>query len=87
MVMVVVVVVVVRVVCGVRAHDGPATDADADVNPCLKLLMHGEFQGGKTFDIECIYQFTLVEHDNSHKIKAIGDFVDSAAFAGLGGGE
>jgi hypothetical protein len=63
--------------------------ADADANPCfLKLLMHGEFQGGKTFDIECIYQFTLVEHhDNSHKIKAIGDFVDSAAFAGLGGGE
>jgi len=49
--------------------------------------MHGEFQGGKTFDIECIYQFTLVEHHNSHKIKAIGDFVDSAAFAGLGGGE
>jgi hypothetical protein len=63
--------------------------ADADANPCfLKLLMHGEFQGGKTFDIECIYQLTLVEHhDNTHKIKAIGDFVDSAAFAGLGGGE
>ena len=36
---------------------------------------------GKTFDIECVYLFTLVEHLNSHKIKALSDFVDSAAFA------
>jgi len=51
-----------------------------------KLLMHIEFPDGKTFDIECIYLFTLVEHATSHKIKAIGDFVDSAAFARMGGG-
>jgi len=51
-----------------------------------KLLMHIEFPDGKTFDIECIYLFTLVEHStSSHKIKAIGDFVDSAGFARMGG--
>ena len=48
--------------------------------------MHIEFPDGKTFDIECIYLFTLVEHStSSHKIKAIGDFVDSAGFARMGG--
>ena len=54
--------------------------------------MHIEFPDGKTFDIECIYLFTLVEHSasttSSHKIKikAIGDFVDSVGFARMCGG-
>ncbi|KAI0278802.1 hypothetical protein BGY98DRAFT_1096559 [Russula aff. rugulosa BPL654] len=52
----------------------------------VHLLLHIEFPDGKTFDIECVYLFTLVEHLNSHKIKAIGDFVDSAGFARLGAG-
>ena len=56
-----------------------------------KVLLHGEFQDGKTLDVESIYQFTLVEElasgGNSPKIGAIADFVDSAAFAGIGGGE
>jgi len=53
------------------------------------VLLHGEFQDGKAFDVESIYQFTLVEHASSNlpKIKAVVDFVDSAAFAGIGGGE
>ena len=51
----------------------------------LKLLLHVEFPDGRTFDIECIYQFTLVEHLASYKIKAINDFVDTAAFAALCG--
>jgi hypothetical protein len=52
-----------------------------------KLLTHIEFPDGKTFDIECIYLFTLVEHStSSHKIKAISDFVDSAGFARMAGG-
>lgn len=48
--------------------------------------MHIEFPDGKTFDVECVYLFTLVEHLSSHKIKALGDFVDSAAFARMGAG-
>lgn len=57
-----------------------------------KVLLRGEFQDGKTLDVESIYQFTLVEEQapssgNSLKIEAISDFVDSAAFAGIGGGE
>ena len=57
-----------------------------------KVLLRGEFQDGKTLDVESIYQFTLVEEHasssgNSLKIQAISDFVDSAAFAGIGGGE
>jgi hypothetical protein len=57
-----------------------------------KVLLRGEFQDGKTLDVESIYQFTLVEEHasssgNSTKIEAISDFVDSAAFAGIGGGE
>ena len=48
--------------------------------------MHIEFPDGKTFDIECIYLFTLIEDSaSSHKIKAIGDFVDSAGFARMAG--
>ncbi len=54
-----------------------------------KLVMHIEFPDGKTFDIECIYLFTLVlvgySQSGSHKIKAIDDFVDTAAFAQMGG--
>lgn len=55
---------------------------------CLKkLLTHIEFPDGKTFDLECVYLFTLVEHSpSSHKIKAIGDFVDGAGFARMVGG-
>ncbi len=48
--------------------------------------MHVEFPDGKTFDIECIYLFTLVGHLTSHKIKAISDFVDTAAFARISAG-
>ncbi|KAH9994298.1 hypothetical protein BJV77DRAFT_1101720 [Russula vinacea] len=51
----------------------------------VHLLLHVEFPDGRTFDIECIYQFALVEHLASHKIKAINDFVDTAAFAALCG--
>jgi hypothetical protein len=55
------------------------------------VLLRGEFQDGKTLDVESIYQFTLVEENafssSSTKIEAISDFVDSAAFAGIGGGE
>lgn len=57
------------------------------------MLFHGELTNGKTLDVESIYQFTLDEHpsspsnDDLHKIKAVVDFVDSAAFAGIGGGE
>jgi hypothetical protein len=47
--------------------------------------MHIEFPDGKTFDIECIYSFALVGYSGSHKIKAIDDFVDTAAFARMGG--
>jgi hypothetical protein len=52
--------------------------------------MHIEFPDRKTFDIECVYLFTLVEHSDEstcHKImiKAISDFVDSAGFARMGG--
>ncbi|KAH9956407.1 hypothetical protein BC827DRAFT_1231478 [Russula dissimulans] len=50
--------------------------------------LHGEFSDGKTFDIESIYKFTFSEHSSPHKIKAVDDFLDSAAFARLGeGGE
>lgn len=50
-----------------------------------KLELHLEFPGEKEIDIECIYQFTLVAHSNSHKIKAIVDFVDSDVFLGMSG--
>jgi len=53
----------------------------------VRVLLHGEFPDGRVFDIESIYQFTLVGHLTSHKIKAINDFVDSAAYAALGGDE
>ncbi|KAF8483942.1 hypothetical protein DFH94DRAFT_843453 [Russula ochroleuca] len=51
----------------------------------VHLLLHVEFPDGRTFDIECIYQITLVGHLESHKIKAINDFVDTAAFAAMCG--
>jgi hypothetical protein len=59
------------------------------------VLLHGELQGGKTLDVESIYQYTFVEHPSPssssnnglREIEAIADFVDSAAFAGIGGGE
>jgi len=68
-------------VFGARAHNW---------RPPLKkkVLLHGEFQDGKAFDVESIYQFALVEHASDlPKIGAITDFVDSATFAGIGGGE
>ena len=46
-----------------------------------KLLLHGEPQEGKPFDIECIYQFIFAEH---YGIKALVDFVDSKALASMG---
>ncbi|KAF8266322.1 hypothetical protein EI94DRAFT_203727 [Lactarius quietus] len=48
------------------------------------LLLHGEPQEGKPFDIECIYQFTFASDSNSHRFKAITDFLDSRAFAAMG---
>ncbi|KAI9448695.1 hypothetical protein BJY52DRAFT_307499 [Lactarius psammicola] len=45
------------------------------------LLMHGEPQEGKPFDIECIYQFIFAEN---YKFKALIDFVDSKALAAMG---
>jgi len=46
-----------------------------------KLLLHGEPQEGKPFDIECTYQFIFAEH---YRIKALIDFVDSKALASMG---
>jgi len=49
----------------------------------VHLELHLEFPDGNEFDIECVYQFKLVPHLNSHKIKAINDFVDSDAFLSM----
>jgi hypothetical protein len=49
-----------------------------------KLLMHGEPQEGKPFDIECIYQFTFAGDSTTYRFKAINDFLDSKAFAAMG---
>jgi hypothetical protein len=49
-----------------------------------KLLMHGEPQEGKPFDIECIYQFTFAGDSTTPRFKAISDFLDSKAFAAMG---
>ncbi|KAN0132688.1 hypothetical protein V8E53_009704 [Lactarius tabidus] len=48
------------------------------------LLMHGEPQEGKPFDIECIYQFTFAGDSTTYRFKAINDFLDSKAFAAMG---
>lgn len=53
----------------------------------LKLLLHGEPPKGKAFTIECIYLFTLVGHLESHKIKAVTDFLDVGAFKEMNGEE
>ena len=49
-----------------------------------KVLLCGEPQEGKPFNIECIYQFTLDGDSTTPKIKALGDFLDSRAYAAMG---
>jgi hypothetical protein len=57
----------------------------AACSPLLpKVLIHGEPQEGKPFDLECIYQFTLAGHSTTHRFKAISDFYDSTAFTAMG---
>ena len=49
-----------------------------------KVLLCGEPQEGNPFNIECIYQFTLDGDSTTPKFKALGDFLDSRAYAAMG---
>jgi len=48
------------------------------------VYIHGEPPVGKPFNVESIYQFTFTGDPASFRVKALTDFVDSAALAAMG---